>query len=134
MTATDSLNCLLEKGLISQAQYNAAIKFAAITQDLGVIFSLSGVGRPISMTSLDNIDETTPKSFSDIPESSIKAVLTAHGNDVIFTVTGDDPSSSLGHIMKEGINYTFTIQELKDAKFIALDNSSNATISATFYR
>jgi hypothetical protein len=134
MTARDALECLLDQGLISQAQFNAAARFAGITNDLGVSLALSGIGTPTSMTDLTAIDETTPKSFPAPPSGTIKVVLTAHGNDVIFTVTGTDPTATSGHIMKQGINYTFTVQEFTAGKFLAVDSSDTASITATFYK
>lgn len=134
MTARERLQCLLDKGFITQAQFNAAAQLATITGDLGVALALSSVGTPSTMVNLTAIDETTPKSFEAAPQDATKVVLTAHGNDVLFTVTGNDPVSGVGHVMKQGINYTFTIAEFNAAKFLAISADSNASITATFYK
>jgi hypothetical protein len=134
MTARDQLQCLLDKGYITQAQFNAAVNLATITNDLGVAFAISSVGTPSTMVTLAAIDETTPKSFAAAPATTQKVVLTAHGNDVLFTVTGDPPASGVGHVLKQGINYTFTVAEFNAGKFLALNSDSNASITATFYK
>lgn len=133
MTALESLKCLLDEGVISQAEFNSLVKTTRITNDLGASLAIAGMGSPISMTSIGPVDEITPVSPANAPASATKAVLTAHGNSALFTVTGDAPAAGVGHILPEGVNVNMTVQEYNALAVLALDNSSAVTITVTFY-
>lgn len=137
MTASNSLKCLLEKGKITQEQYNELVSLVAITGSLTDALALSALtSAPFRTDDVDAIDQTTPKSGLTDPTAS-KAVLTAFGNDVLFTVVeGEEPDSAsgFGHLLKEGTNYTFTAAELTNLKMVAFDSSATASVTFTFYK
>lgn len=142
MDSLGALECLLEKGLITPAQYAAGAKLAAIfPHDILSVFGVmqsngSGQGTAFFSESSAAVDETTPADAPAGAESAgyTRVVATAFGNDAIFTVDGSAPSSTHGHVMKQGTNYTFTKEEWAKLKFIALNSDSTVIVSATFYK
>ena len=142
MDSLGALDCLLAKGLITPAQYALGSKLAAIfPHDISAVFGVMGStpsaqGSAFFSESSAAVNESTP---TDAPASAgsegyTRVVATAFNNDAIFTVDESTPTGTHGHVMKEGINYTFTQAEWVKLKFIAFDSSSTVVISATFFK
>jgi hypothetical protein len=132
-TARERLQCLLDQGFISQAYFNSIVRLVGITDDLGVSLALASMGNPLSMVSITPIDDVTPVDPAPAPEAATKVVLTAHGNDVLFTVTGDNPASGVGHVLQQGVNSSMTVVEYNAILLLALNSDSTASVTATFY-
>jgi hypothetical protein len=143
MSARNDLDCLLEKGLISQELYDALAPIVGITGDLSFALSivmggeLAGSlggnlgGNPLTLVA-ENVVAGANTSMSGIPADITKAVVTVYGDDVMFTVhPGGNAASGSAHILKKEINYTFTPAEITNATFSSL--SAPAFLNVTYY-
>lgn len=133
MTARERLQCLVDQGFISQAYFNSIVRYVGITDDLGASLALAGMGSPLSMVNITPIDDLVVVDPAAAPASATKAVLTAHSNDVLFTVTGDAPTPAFGHVLKATVNFTMTVAEYNAIKLLAIDSTSTASVTVTFY-
>lgn len=147
MNARKELECLLEQGFISQEEFNALAAITTITGDLRLAMEIRAMNlaqaSAIYCDDVDDIDDTTAKPALNPEEAAgfTKAVVTAHNNDVNFTVVASESpladthaSGGFGHTLKMGINYTFTPQEIKDMKLIAANADAEAHVTFTFYK
>jgi hypothetical protein len=135
MDSYQTIQCLLEKGLISPSYAAKLQKYAVIAPyDATTIFALAGedVGSPASMES-QTANASTPQSFSTDLTGVVAVVATAHDEDAFFTVIeGGDPAGTDYHVLAADTNYTFTVDEWRNFKFVA--SSSSCSISATYYK
>lgn len=135
MNAIDAIQCLLEKGLLTEEQANLAIQYATVFvgDPASALFlsqqSYQAGGSPLNSDSFGV--STTPSVLIVPPDNVKKVVATAIGGDVLFLVNGGTPTPTYGHIMKDGVNYTFTAQEW--AGFRARTVSGNADITYTYF-
>lgn len=141
MSARNDLDCLLEKGLISQELYDILAPIVGITGDLSFALSIAtgsalvgGIGgEPLSSQFLNGTVIAPPGApvLVTVPNDAKKGVVTPSGNDVVFTLDGSAPSTA-AHIIKAGQNYTFTVDELKVAKFNSV--TGTASLYVTYYK
>lgn len=147
MSARNDLDCLLEKGLISQELYDLLAPIVGITGDLAFALSIvtgSAIagsvigGTPISSQVLNGTVlgvPTTPVMVT-VPDDAKKGIVTPSGNDVVFTLDGTAPSApggtAVNHILKVGSNYTFSAAELKVARFNSF--TGVASLYVTYYK
>lgn len=141
MSVFQQLECLETKGFITDGQLNRIRSIAAnlpTTQaDLLAIIaagSLVGqediaLGEPISVQSITAADASDIQALT-VPTGATKAVISVHGNNIIFRLDGGSPALLTGHFAEVGRN--FTIGSLESFKFVSV-SATDATIFVTYY-
>jgi hypothetical protein len=143
MDAYNQLKCMKDKGIITDAQFDllAGLINSLPTSNgdlLQVIaaaslVSLDGSGNfagiPIGTESLMSTDATDVKSLT-VPTGATRAVVSVHGNNIIFRTDGGAPAANTGHFGELGSN--FIVGSLSDFKFVS-QSTTDAYIFVSYY-
>lgn len=144
MDIFSQLTCLESKGVITDSQMQALTIAAASmpnsqTDILRLIaasmISSSGQndlfsGSPLGVESITCPDTTTVMALISIPEGATRAIVSVHGNNIIFRIDGSNPAVNVGHYGELGSN--FLIGSLADFKAIS-QSSTDAVLFISYY-
>lgn len=144
MNARKELECLLEQGFITQEEFNSLAAITTITGDLRLSMDITARNlanaEPFASESVEDITDTVAKPAPNVTGAS-KVIVTAHNNDVNFTVIASDSpradsnaAGGFGHTLKMGVNYTFTPAEVASMGMISANTDSEANVTFTFYK
>lgn len=132
----NELKCLLDAGLITQEQYELALKFPPGTNQLLRLLAALQASEASAATVISSAeftkDSLTPGGVT-VPDGAKSAVLTVYGNSILYTLDGSTPSSPTGGHYAAALT-TIDIENINDFIFMAFDASDDATVFATFYR
>jgi len=140
MDAINNLKCLEAAGSIDGAQLSkmtailkglptslsdllAIIAASALSTNSGTSALLESV--PVGIESVDS-DNATDVTHLTIPAGATTAVISVHGNNIIFRADGGTPAALTGHFADQGSN--FSIGNLANFKFVAA-----TALKATLY-
>lgn len=138
------LECLEAKGLITDSQRAQLAKIMsslpsnpgdlmAILTSVSMI-QLDGSGifnsAPISSQSITSSDTVDIKTLT-VPTGATRAIVSVHGNNIIFRTDGSDPTTTAGHYGTLGENFTIG-GDLSQFKFIST-STTDATIFVSYY-
>lgn len=143
MDAYHQLKCLKDKGTITDAQFNVLANLVnSLPSSNGELLqviaaaslvSLDGSGNfagiPIGVQSLMSTDATDIKSLT-VPAGATRAVVSVHGNNIIFRTDGGNPAANVGHFGELGSN--FVIGSLDNFKFVS-QSTTDAHAFISYY-
>lgn len=138
------IRCLAEAGLITDAQatqlIKVLVKLPSSPQDLQAIMAsvaliqLDGSGifssAPVSVQSITSSDTADVKTLT-VPEGATRAIVSIHGNNIIFRTDGGVPAAGAGHYGTLGDNITIG-GDLSAFKFISA-STTDAIIFVSYY-
>lgn len=139
-----NLACLVDKGYVTDAQRDNIAQIATnlpndtvgllkalVATSINNIGSTGFTTNPPLATDSVTTDDTTPEPFPTPPAGAKRAIVTPHGNSIIFTLNGDDPTPTSGHYIPEHENVE--IPNIENFKFIAADGSAAVNLYVAFY-
>ena len=143
MDAYNQLKCMKDNGVITDAQFSqlaGLINSLPSSQGglLQVIAAASLVtldgsgsfsGTPIGTQSLMSTDTTDVKSLT-VPAGATRAVISVHGNNIIFRTDGGAPALNTGHFAELGSN--FIAGSLSNFKYVST-STTDAYIFVSYY-
>lgn len=141
MSVFNQLECLEAKGLITGSQLAQVKKIAAgLPSSQGDLLAIIAAGTlaksedvmlsdPIGVESILSSDATDVKTLT-VPAGASRAIVSVHGNNIIFRLDGGTPALLTGHFAESGKN--FTIGSLSNFKFVS-ESTTDATIFVTYY-
>jgi hypothetical protein len=138
------LACLAEKGYITEAQRDQLGKILASLPtsqaDLSALMAsvaliqldASGVfhSAPVGVESLTSSDTADIKTLT-VPTGATRAIVSIHGNNIIFRTDGANPAVGVGHYGTFGENISIG-GSLSDFKFIST-STTDATIFVSYF-
>lgn len=148
MDSIKALTCLESAGVITPAQLQAMKNvigklphnegalleiIAAATIAGGPTASLLMTGTIIDTDGLIvdlPIEDGMPSQLIDIPEGATRAIISVHGNNIIFRTDGGPPLNSNGHFAAQGSN--FEIGKLSQFRCVAA-SATSAYLFITYF-
>lgn len=139
---SNKIQCLVDKGVISQSDANAIISFSGLPQGTSELLTIlvalainnnssSSVSGPVIGTqSIGPVNFSTPTALT-VPAGASKAVITPFVNSAVFRTDGGDPTTTAGHFLAQGSNMILT--ELNNFRFIAASATYDTTLFVTYY-
>lgn len=147
MDAINQIKCLEAKGLISSDVADDLIKIIAALPDsiaglLQVMIALQITGGPVDsmppnepvlgVQSIFSTDTATPVTLT-IPAETTKALISVHGNNIVFRTDGGTPAPNVGHFAAQGSNFMLTLPALLAAFKFVSTSTVDAYIFVTYY-
>lgn len=141
MSVFNQLECLESKGYITNGQMSQMKKIAAslpsTASDLLAIIAASSLMKseevmlnsPLGVQSITSTDTVTIGSLT-VPADATRAIVSVHGNNIIFRLDGGNPALLTGHFGEK--NRNFVIGNLADFKFVS-ESTTDAVIFVTYY-
>jgi len=143
MDATNQLICMEEAGIITDAQL---LKFKQIINKLptsqgdllsiiaaallGGSSSLMVTGTPVAVDQYTSSNESDPQPLMYIPDDATSALVSVHGNNIIFRTDGGVPALETGHFAAQGSN--FLVNDLANFRFCST-SAVDAVIFVSYY-
>lgn len=146
MNSVQSIQCLLDKGLITEGEAQdykdiAGALLGVQTQDLLAILialqlrSLSGADsfddEILGVESITSTDTVDIQGFDTVPVGATYAMVTVSGNNIIYREDGANPTSPSGGNYQL-INTKFRVDDLAAFKFIST-STTDAILFVTYY-
>jgi len=141
MNLHDQLSCLEAAGLITDSQMNqmqkVASKLPSSQADLLALIAASALTQTedmllstvIGTQSLTSSDTADVKTLT-VPADASRAIISVHGNNIIFRMDGGTPAANTGHFGEK--NKNFMIGSLSSFKFIS-ESTVDAIVFVTYY-
>lgn len=137
------LDCLVASGAIADDTAAQVKKMLSVVQSSGdknplltsiqlVNLGTSGVfsGTPLSTQSITSTDTVDVKTLT-VPEGATNAIISIHGNNIIFRTDGGTPSSGNGHYGTLGENFTIG-GDLSQFKFVSTSTTDGVIFVSYF--
>jgi hypothetical protein len=141
MDATTQLKCVEAAGLITGQHLQNLTAIAnrlptSVGDLLAIIASAMIVGNsgtiggtPLDTESVTSHDDTDSMGL-DVPAGASSALVSVHGNNIIFRTDGVAPATNAGHFAAQGSN--FVVNDLANFHFVAA-STTDATIFVSYY-
>lgn len=135
------LTCMEVAGVITESQRVRMVQLArtlpetdnGLLQIIAAALLMGGTesyhGTPIAVQSLMSTDTADVKSLT-VPAGATQALVSVHGNNIIFRTDGGAPAANTGHVAEANSN--FSIGSLTDFKYIST-STTDAYLFVSYY-
>lgn len=142
MDAIQTLDCLAEKNIITEAKANELKQILATFRSPGTPELVAALlldqsnnnnfeGAPLAANEVTSANTTDNKGLT-IPDGATKARITVSGNNIIYTLNGVNPVGTVGHLATVGSTILLSVDSLALFRFHSAV-AGNAVIYTSFY-
>lgn len=138
---TNIFTCMEARGIITESQRMRMTQLAStlpetdndLLKTIAAILLMGGEesyhGTPIGVEALTSTDTVTVEALT-VPTGATRAIISIHGNNIIFRTDGGTPAPNVGHVGE--INANISIGSLEDFKFVS-QSTTDAFIFVSYF-